>query len=40
MKPNHKRKGGGKNAHQWGKRLADDFNRIILCKGNELERKK
>ena len=40
MKPNHKRKGGGKNAHQWGKRLADDFNRIIGGKGNEGERKK
>ena len=40
MKPNNKRKPSPKSPHQWGKRLTDDFNRIIGGKGNEGERKK
>ena len=40
MKPNKKRKQGNKNQHQWGKSLAQDFDRIIGGKGNEGERKK
>jgi len=43
MKQNNKRKPCKTNhklPHQWGKRLADDFDRIIGGKGNEGERKK
>jgi len=39
MKPN-KRKPNSKNKHQWGKSLAQDFDRIMGGKGNEGERKK
>jgi len=40
MKPRSKSKPHPKRPHQWGKRLADDFDRIMGGKGNEGERKR
>ena len=40
MKPNKKRKQGGKYKHQWGKSFFQDLDRVCGGRGNEGDRKK